>query len=109
MIFSGMALFYNPAHARLVGPHNHKQIFADIIILCKPPAMPGRLEKAMHVPCVIRTAKSKVSIENSGNWRRRRVEKPENKSVKSITEASIEAQMEKLRVGQSTNQKYIEE
>jgi hypothetical protein len=37
------------------------------------------------------------------------VEKPGNKSVRSVTEASIEAQMEKLRVGQSTNQKHIEE
>jgi hypothetical protein len=27
-----MALFYDPAHARLIGPHNHKQIFADIIM-----------------------------------------------------------------------------
>jgi hypothetical protein len=37
------------------------------------------------------------------------VKKPENKSGKSITEAGIEAQMEKLRVGQSTSQKHIEE
>jgi hypothetical protein len=36
-------------------------------------------------------------------------EKPGNKSGKLITEASIEAQMEKLRVGQSTNQKHVEE
>jgi hypothetical protein len=32
MVFSGMALFYNPAYTGLIRPHNHKQIFTDIIM-----------------------------------------------------------------------------
>jgi hypothetical protein len=37
------------------------------------------------------------------------VKKLGNKSVKSINKASIGAKIKKIRVGQSTNQKHMEE